>query len=153
MCRIPLENVAYNFLLTFPAVPSMLYSFYLSGLWDERQVTIQLLFCGVVASRICLRRHIVFLCSSRLVFFSVRFVSIHPYSCTVTAITWKKSSFILSDKSDFHMIDSLSIVFHTFARCMWTSLSVDEMLLPRFVNRSTDFKGLLRWVATAPFFF
>ena len=36
----------------------------------------------------------------------------HLYSSTDTAITWKKSGFILSDGSDFHMIDNLSIAIH-----------------------------------------
>ena len=36
------------------------------------------------------------------------------------------------------MIDNLSIAVNAFARCMLTSLSVDEMLLPRYVNRSVN---------------
>ena len=40
------------------------------------------------------------------------------------------------------MINNLSIAFHTFARCMFTSLSVGEMLLPRYANLSTNFKDL-----------
>ena len=40
------------------------------------------------------------------------------------------------------MIDSLSIVFHAFSWCMLTSLSVDEILLLRYVNLSTNFLGL-----------
>ena len=39
------------------------------------------------------------------------------------------------------MINNLSIVIHTFARCMLTSLSVDKILLPRYVNLSTNFRG------------
>ena len=31
---------------------------------------------------------------------------------------------------------------HTFARCILTSLSVDETLLLRYVNLSTNFRGL-----------
>ena len=42
--------------------------------------------------------------------------------------------FILSDKSDFHIIDNQSIAVHNFANCMLTSLSVDEILLLRYVN-------------------
>ena len=40
------------------------------------------------------------------------------------------------------MIDSLSIAFNIFARCMLTSLSVDEILLLRDGNQSTIFRGL-----------
>ena len=40
------------------------------------------------------------------------------------------------------MIDKLSIAVHAFAMSMLTLLSVDEILLPKYVNFSTDFKGL-----------
>ena len=40
-----------------------------------------------------------------------------------------KNCFILSVRSDFHMIDSLSIAFHAFVSCVSMSFSVDETLL------------------------
>ena len=59
-------------------------------------------------------------------------ILLHPYNTMDTTITWKKSCFILSDSSNFQMIDNLSIIFHTFTRCMLTSLSVEEILLLRY---------------------
>ena len=50
------------------------------------------------------------------------------------ATAWKKSCFILSQRSDFHMINSLSIWVCAFLMQMLTSLSVDEILLPRYVT-------------------
>ena len=50
ICRSPPENVAYEFILTSLVVPSTFCSFYLSGLWDGRQVAIQLLFYRVLLS-------------------------------------------------------------------------------------------------------
>ena len=47
---------------------------------------------------------------------------------------------ILSDLLDFHMIDNLSIAFHPFAKHMLASLSVDEMLLLRYMNWSIKMK-------------
>ena len=50
-------------------------------------------------------------------FFSSRFVSVYvvyPYSSIDTTAAWKKLCFILSVRSDFHMIDSLSIAVHAF---------------------------------------
>ena len=44
-------------------------------------------------------------------------------------------AFILSDRSDFHVIDNLLIAIHVFTRHILMSLSVDEMLLPRYVTR------------------
>ena len=58
-----------------------------------------------------------FLCNCRLAFFSSRFVSIqvvHPYSSIDTTAAWKKLRFILSVRSDFHMINSLSIAVRAF---------------------------------------
>ena len=40
------------------------------------------------------------------------------------------------------MIDNLSIAVHAFAGSISTSLSVDETLLPKYVNLFTNFKWL-----------
>ena len=40
----------------------------------------------------------------------------------------KKLCFILSERSEFHMIDTLLIADHAFASCILISFSVDEML-------------------------
>ena len=47
------------------------------------------------------------------------------------------------------MIDNLSIAVYAFPRCMLTSFSVDEILLPWYVNLSTYFRGLLHKVEMA----
>ena len=71
---------------------------------------------------------------------------VHSYSSTDTTAAWKKFSLILSDTSEFHMIDSLLIAVHDFAWRILTSLSVDETLLLRYVNLSTNFIGRhLEW--------
>ena len=67
----------------------------------------------------------------------------HPYSSIDTTAAWKKFHFILSDRLDFHMINSLSITVHAFARRVLMSLSVNEMLLPRYVDLFTNFRKLL----------
>ena len=67
-------------------------------------------------------------------FFSIRFNKVyvvHPYISMDTPAARKKLLFILSDRSDFHMSDSLSIAAHAFTRCILMSFSVDETLLPR----------------------
>ena len=38
----------------------------------------------------------------------------HPYGSIDTTAAWKKLRFILSVRSDFHKIDSLSIAAHAF---------------------------------------
>ena len=75
---------------------------------------------------------------------------VHPYSSMKIATAWKKSRFIPLDGLDFHRINSMSQAFYTFARCMLESLSVDEILLPRYV-KSTNFLGLLLRVEMTPF--
>ena len=87
-------------------------------------------------------------------FFSIHFVSVHvvhPYSRIDTPAALKKLRFILSDRSDFHMINNLSIAVHTFARHIL--MSVDEMLLPRYVNFSTNFSELSFSVEIFPSWF
>ena len=74
---------------------------------------------------------------------SMRLVSVHEvlaYSSMDTTAAWKKLRFILSDRSDFHMTDSLSITDHAFASRVLMSLSVDDTLLPKLVNLSSSFK-------------
>ena len=67
-------------------------------------------------------------------FFSSRFVSVHvvhPYSSIDVTAAWKKLRFILSVRSDFHIIDSLLIAVHAFVNLVSMSFSVDSTLLPR----------------------
>ena len=67
-------------------------------------------------------------------FFYTRLISVdvvHPYSSMDTSAAWKKLCFILLDRSDFHMTDSLSIADHAFASHELISFSVDEIVLPR----------------------
>ena len=72
-----------------------------------------------------------------------RFVSVHvvhPYSSIDVTAAWKKLRFILSVRSDFHIIDSL----------VSTSFSVDSTLLPRYVNLSTSLSGVPSRVEMSP---
>ena len=55
---------------------------------------------------------------------------VHPYSSIDMTAAWKKLRFILSDRSDFHMTDSLLIAVQAFASHVLISFLVDEMLLP-----------------------
>ena len=59
-----------------------------------------------------------------------------------TATDSKKFCFISSDRSDFHIIDNLSREFNDFARRILTLLLIDDMLLPRYVDWYTNFRGL-----------
>ena len=62
------------------------------------------------------------------------------YNNTNTATAWKKSYFILFGRSDFHNFDNMSIIVHATPMRMLTSLSVDEILLLRYMNLSTIFR-------------
>ena len=82
----------------------------------------------------CLPPGLVQDCTQHSSFFSSRFVSVHvvhPYSSIDVTAAWKKLRFILSVRSDFHIIDSLLIAVHAFVNLVWMSFSVDETLLPR----------------------
>ena len=83
----------------------------------------------------------------------MHFVGIHvvnPYSSIDTATAWKKFRFILSDRSDLYMTDNLLIAFYAFTRHILKSLSVDEILLMRYVNLTTNFRGLPLRVEMVP---
>ena len=66
-----------------------------------------------------------------------------PYSSTDTTTNFR---FNLSVRSDFHMIDNLFIADHNVPMRALTSLSVDEILLPRYVNCSTGLRGLYIYI-------
>ena len=61
----------------------------------------------------------------------VRVHVVHPYSSIDATAAWKKLRFILSVRSDFHIIDSLLIAVHAFVNLVSMSFSVDATLLPR----------------------
>ena len=56
----------------------------------------------------------------------------HPYSSIDATATWKKLRFILSVRSDFHIIDSLLKAVHAFVNLVSMSFSIEETLLPRY---------------------
>ena len=61
---------------------------------------------------------------------------------TDTTKARENSSFIISKISDFHMIKRQSISIRAFPLHISTSFSVDEILLPMYVNQSSNFGGL-----------
>ena len=66
--------------------------------------------------------------------FSIRLFSVHvvhSYSSMDTTTAWKKLRFILSDRSDLHVTDSLSIAVYAVTSRVLMSFSVDVTLLPR----------------------
>ena len=64
---------------------------------------------------------------------------------------WNKLRFILSDRLDFYIIGNLLIAVHVFAKRWLMTFSVDETLLPRYVNLSTNFGEPPYWVEMSPF--
>ena len=74
---------------------------------------------------------------------------VDPFRSIDKATTWQKYRFILSEKSDFHMFDYLSIEVNTYRR-MLTSLSLDGILLARYVNFFTNLRGLPLKMEMAP---
>ena len=76
---------------------------------------------------------------------------VHPYNRT--DMTWPLlgiNRFILSDKSDFNMINNLSIAVYAFTGCILMSFSVDETLLLRYMNLSSSFREPLVSVDMSP---
>ena len=63
-----------------------------------------------------------------------------------------KNCVFLSDRSDFHMTVNLSIALHAPPISVLMSLSVDEMLLSRYLNLSSSSREPLFSVEKSPFF-
>ena len=62
--------------------------------------------------------------------FLIHFVSlhvVHPHSSIGSTVVWQKFRFILSDRLDFHMIDSRSIAVYVFARCILILLNLVKL--------------------------
>ncbi len=74
----------------------------------------------------------------------------HPYSSIDVTAAWKKLRFILSVRSDVHIIDSLLIAVFVFVSLVSMSFSVDSTLLPRYVNLSTSLSGVPSRVEMSP---
>ena len=95
--------------------------------------------------RIYSKKDTAFLCCSYQAFFFNRFVrglGVQPYTITDMTIVWKIFRFILSEISDFYIIDNPSIAVHAFSTRTLTSLSKNEILLPMYMNWFTVFWGL-----------
>ena len=78
-----------------------------------------------------------------------RFLQVfHSSPCGATykyidmATSWKNSYFILSERSDFYMVYNLLAAVHALPMHILTLLSVDETLLPHYMNGFTNFRCL-----------
>ena len=67
---------------------------------------------------------------------------VQPPNCTDMAIAWKNSCFIFSERLNFHIVVNLLIIVLALPMSVLTWLSVDEILLLRYVNWFTNFNGL-----------
>ena len=137
--RCRLDNVAYEFGLTPPAVPRISCSSNFDGLQDKRYIRC-FVGCWFHYMFNIARNILVQLPSS---FFSVHLVSVHvvyPYNRKDTTAVREKLRFILSDRSDLHMTDNFSITVNAFAGHVLMTFSVKETLLPRYVNLSSSFR-------------
>ena len=97
----------------------------------------------IAAFRIHFKQHVTFLCYSHVAFSQC--ISLASKLCIHTVVLMQphlgRNPILIYQRSDFHMISNLSIAVHTFPMHMLASLSVDEILLPKYVNWSTNFRG------------
>ena len=91
-------------------------------------MAIQLQFCEVLLPGICWKQHAASLCDSHLVFlpafFEIKVVQL--YSSALSHLILGRIP-ILFKRSDFHVVDNLSITVHILPMCMLTLHSVDEI--------------------------
>ena len=96
--------------------------------------------------------HVTFLYSSHLAFSIYGlFVSVWCIHRLIsTQLQLGRNPTLFHQRSDVNMIDNQSIAVHVFVKRMLTSLSVDKMLPPRYVNLSI-FLGLLLNMEMVPY--
>ena len=82
--------------------------------------------------------------------FSSRLVNVHVV-LSYRGTAWKNFRFSLSVRSDFHMVDNMSMTVQALSMRLLMSFSVDDISLPRYVKCSTNFRGLPSNVEMAPF--
>ena len=70
----------------------------------------------------------------------IQVIHLSPIDPTDMTTVWKNTHFILSERSGFHRVDNLSIAVHILPMHMST-FSVDEILLPKYMNWSTNFSS------------
>ena len=75
------------------------------------------------------------LCNCHLVFFSGHYIRIQVWQLYNNTDNLEEFQLYFYQRWDFHMVDNLSIAVHVFL-CMLTLLSVDEILLLRYMNWS-----------------
>ena len=74
---------------------------------------------------------------------------VQPDSSTDTA-TFRSVPVLFYQRLDFHMVFNLLIAVNAFLMRMLTSLPVDEILLPSYMNWSTNFRRLIFHEEMAP---
>ena len=135
LCRSPLENLAYDFAPYFSSSAQQVLIVLLGWIMKLDVIGRTLAVLWGAASRFCSKQLAASSCSPNLVFFRcfIKIQVLQTYSSTNTT-AWKNFCFILSKKSDFHMVIKLSIAVHaTFLR-MLKLLSENEILLPKYVK-------------------
>ena len=100
--------IGERLLIIRPVVPSMSCSSYWDGLWDGRQVAVQLFYEVLLPGLV---QHIAFLYSFHQTF-SLSVSIVHPYYSNEMATAWKKTCFILSDLLHKDSLSKAADAFH-----------------------------------------
>ena len=127
MCWSSWGNFAHEFVLTSPAVPHVFFVFLVEFVRWKVSGQTAVVSWGA-SSRICSKWHIAFICSSHLA------SSLHISLVSKWCIDSLEEIQIYLIRFDFYMINTLSITVCTLTRHIWTFLSIDEILLLRYVN-------------------
>ena len=94
------------------------------------------------ASRIYSKQNAPSLCSSQLAFSTIVSVDSNQTIVLIRLQRGRTPVFILSERSDFYVVDNLSKAVHVLTMLLWTWLLVDKILLPKYMNWFTNFRGL-----------
>ena len=121
--------------------PACLICFGWFGRWEvsSRKAAVLL----GTAFRICSKQHSCVV--PNLLFFSRRFVKSKGCIHSVALTRQLNSIFFLSERWDVYIVNNFSIAVYAFPVHMLTWLSVDKILISRYVKWSTNVCHLIRW--------
>ena len=131
------ESIAYELALVSPPAPIMICE--MGSNWLYNCCFVECCFQELLKT-VC--RNVEFLCSCHWAsFLSISLESKwYNYKIVLTQLQNERNPVLFYQRSVFNMIYNLSIATHTFPGCIL--ISVNEILLPRSMNWSTNFRVL-----------
>ena len=137
MWKCPQKTITAKFILASPGFFSLSWLSY--GILCEMGGKQLYSCCFVGLPGLIQKQHEILLYSFHIAFSPSIFLN--SKRCNHTRVLTRLQFFIFAERSEFHVVVNLSIAIHTLPMCIMTSLSVNEILLPRYMSWSSNLWG------------